>query len=226
MGCELIFHKAVALAFSNGWHLRTTEPWIAVGVFGPFLFVKYFAIGNSFSCDLTVLSVCFPPFKCFSTGHSSYGFVTKLTAVLHTGFLASYHSFHTIVYLCFNKRSKPDRSLFRSENVTSLVRSVYAKATETVISREASSASSPELILILSYITSEARIWNLSYFVNLSTASERFRILSWYMTGRWSDSRTSGPLTCDGRTFWWTKISSTSPFPIGGEWVGYCGAEI
>jgi hypothetical protein len=47
--------------------------------------------------------------------------------------------------------SKPDRSLFRSDNVTSLVRNVYAKATETVISREASSASSPEVISILGY---------------------------------------------------------------------------
>jgi hypothetical protein len=51
-------------------------------------------------------------------------------------------------------------TLFRSESVILLVDSLYAEAIEAVKSRATLSASTPELILILGDISSEARLWN------------------------------------------------------------------
>jgi hypothetical protein len=51
-------------------------------------------------------------------------FVTQLTAVLHAGALVSCHSFLSLC-LCFNKWSKPGRSLLMSRRVTLLVDSLY-----------------------------------------------------------------------------------------------------
>jgi hypothetical protein len=49
-----------------------------------------------------------------------------------------------------------------SESVTLLVVSLYAEGTESVKSRAALSASTPELISILGDINSEAGLWNWS----------------------------------------------------------------
>jgi hypothetical protein len=46
MWCEPILQTAIALAFSIGRNLRPERPWIAVGAFGPFVFIRAFAIGQ------------------------------------------------------------------------------------------------------------------------------------------------------------------------------------
>jgi hypothetical protein len=46
MWCELVFQRAVALAFSAGRNLRPEGPWIVVGAFGPSLFIREFAVGQ------------------------------------------------------------------------------------------------------------------------------------------------------------------------------------
>jgi hypothetical protein len=70
-------------------------------------------------------------------------FETQLTAVLHSGSLVSCHSF-LILFLYFNSRSRPGRSLFKSVNVILLVDSLYAEAIEAVKARAALSASTPD----------------------------------------------------------------------------------
>jgi hypothetical protein len=85
----------------------------------------------SLRCGLIVSYRIFPPFKCLSTGHSSNGFVTQLTDVLHAGSLVSCHNFLSLC-LCFSKRSNPGRSLFKSERVTFLFDRLNAEATEAV----------------------------------------------------------------------------------------------
>jgi hypothetical protein len=51
-------------------------------------------------------------------------FVTQFTAVLHAVSRVSCHNFLDL-RLCFNSRSEPDRSLFKSKTVTLLVDSLY-----------------------------------------------------------------------------------------------------
>jgi hypothetical protein len=114
---------------------------MAVGVLGPSLFRRDFAIG--YLSD----------------------FVTQLTSVLHAGSLVSCHNFLSL-RLYFNSRFRPGISLFMSESETLLVASLYAEATGTVKSRVALSASTPELISILGDINSEARLCNRSKSVN------------------------------------------------------------
>jgi hypothetical protein len=59
-------------------------------------------------------------------------FATQLTAVLRARFLLlSCHKFLSLC-LCFNKRSKPGRSFFRSESVTLLVDNLHAAATKAL----------------------------------------------------------------------------------------------
>jgi hypothetical protein len=82
--------------------------------------------------------------------------MTQFTAALHAGYRVSCHNFLSLRF-SLNKRSRSGRSLFRSEIVTLLVASLYAEAIEAALSRAALSASSPELILILGEINSEAR---------------------------------------------------------------------
>jgi hypothetical protein len=84
-------------------------------------------------------------------------FTKHLTDVLHAGSLLSCHNFLSSC-LCFNKRSKPGRSLFRSESVTLLVDNLYAVAIAAVKSRAALQASFPNLISILGDIESETRL--------------------------------------------------------------------
>jgi hypothetical protein len=144
-------------------------------------------------------------------------FVTQLIALSHAGSLVSCHNFHSL-RLCFNSRSRPGRSLFMSESVTLLVASLYAEATEAVKSRATLSASTPELISILGYINSEARLWNRSQFVNFSIDSERFLTLTWSsisnIIGRWSESKISETLWYFGGPQYLTRHH----FPEGNEW--------
>jgi hypothetical protein len=84
-------------------------------------------------------------------------FETKLTAILHPGSLVSCHNF-LILFLYFNSRSKPGRSLFNSDKAILLVDSLYAEAVEAIKARAALSASTPKLISILRDIKFEARL--------------------------------------------------------------------
>jgi hypothetical protein len=72
---------------------------------------------------------CFPLSKCLFTVIRLIDFVSQLTAVFKAGSLVSCHNFLSL-HLCFNSRSKPGRSLFRSKSVTLLVNSLYAEAKE------------------------------------------------------------------------------------------------
>jgi hypothetical protein len=83
-------------------------------------------------------------------------FETRFTAVLHLGSLVSCHSF-LILFLYFNSRSRPGRSLLKSVSVILLDANLYAEAMEAVKSRAALSASTPELISSLD-IKFEARL--------------------------------------------------------------------
>jgi hypothetical protein len=145
-------------------------------------------------------------------------FVTQLIAVLHVGSLVSCHIFHSL-WLYFNSRSRPGRSFFISKSVILLVNNLHAKAIEDIKSRAALSASTPELISTLGYISSEVRLWNRNQCVNFSVGSRRFVILTWSSLwntiGRWSESKISEKMTYDTLIFWWTTISRTSPFPAG-----------
>jgi hypothetical protein len=84
-------------------------------------------------------------------------FETQFTAVLHPGFLVSCHNF-LVLFLYFNSRSRPGRSLFNPDKVIFLVDSLYVEATEAVKSRAALSASTPDFISILGDIKFEARL--------------------------------------------------------------------
>jgi hypothetical protein len=129
---------------------------------------------------------------------------TQLTAVLYSASRVTWHGFINLC-LCYIRRSRPGTSLFKSESAILLVYSLYAKPIEAVKSRAALSAASPELILILGEINSEARLWNRYQSVNLSIRLERFLVLAWSSrrktTGRWSESRVSEKMTSDSRTF-------------------------
>jgi hypothetical protein len=71
-----------------------------------------------------------------------------------------------------------------SESEILLFANLYAKAIEAVKSRVVLSASFSELIWILCKINSEAKPWNRSQFVNLSTGSESFLVLIW--SSKWN----------------------------------------
>jgi hypothetical protein len=91
-------------------------------------------------------------------------FETQLTAFLYPGSLVSCHNF-LILFLYFNNRSRPGRSLFNSDKVILLVDNllVYADAIEAVKARAALSASAPELISILGDFKFEVRLWNRNF---------------------------------------------------------------
>jgi hypothetical protein len=83
--------------------------------------------------------------------------------------------------------------------------------------RAALSASTPMLISYVGDIKSETRLWNCSQSVNFSVGSERFLILTWSsmwnIIGKWSESRIFETVTLKSPIFWWTTMSSMSPFP-------------
>jgi hypothetical protein len=95
----------------------------------------------------------------------------QLCVIFHAGSRAICHSFlnHR---LCFGKFSRTGISLLMSESVILLVAILYVEAIEAVKSRTALSAPSSELFWILGKINSEAKRWNRSQSVNLSTGSE------------------------------------------------------
>jgi hypothetical protein len=128
--------SAIAFPFSNVWNLRPEAPWIAVGALGLSLFNKDFAMGRI----AWVLTSVLPIFvshrsNAFLRVIRLITFVKQLTDVLYARSLVSCHSFLSLC-LCINKQSKPRRSLFMSESVTSLVDSLHAEATEAVKSRD------------------------------------------------------------------------------------------
>jgi hypothetical protein len=168
------------------------------------------------SCDISVCYFCFPPFKCPSTVIRLMKFLTQLTAVLQFGSLVSCHNFRSLCF-CFNSWSKPGSSGFTSEIL--LVDNRYTDAIEAVNSRPALSASTPVLIYNLGDIKSEERLWNLSQSSYFSMGSERFLILTWSSMwnniDKWSESRILETATLESLIFWWTIMSSMSPFTSG-----------
>jgi hypothetical protein len=81
-------------------------------------------------------------------------FEAKFIVVLNYASLISCHNF-LILFLYFNIRSRPDRSLFISDKLILLDASLHAEAIDAVKLRAALSASSPELMLILGDIEYE-----------------------------------------------------------------------
>jgi hypothetical protein len=81
---------------------------------------------QSLTCDLTVPYICFPPFECLSTCHSSGVLETQLTVVLPDGSWVTCHSFPTL-RLCFGRFSRTGRALLSSEGIILLVDSGYNK---------------------------------------------------------------------------------------------------
>jgi hypothetical protein len=154
--------------------------------------------------SLRVSSFRFPPLKCPSTGHSSDWVRNPVNCSFTFWIPAACHNFLSFC-LCFNKKSKPGRSLFRSESVTLLVDNPYAGAIEAAKSRAALSASFPDLISILGDTESETRLWNRSQSVNFSTWPERCLLLTWSsmwnVIGRWSETGYQKQI------FWWTTMS-------------------
>jgi hypothetical protein len=135
--------------------------------------------------------------------------MVQLTAVLHAGSWAVCHNF-LIVSSWFSRRSKQSRSLFTSESVTLLVKSLYTKATESV--------KSPDVIFIPGEINLEVRLWNCSKSVYFLLVLERLLVLTsysmWKTIGKWSESRTSEIMTSDSLIFWWIIISNTTTFSL------------
>jgi hypothetical protein len=84
----------IALAFSDGWNLRTEGAWMAVGALGQSLFRRDFAMGQIAWGVTSLLPI-------FVSNRSSaflriirlIDFVTQLIAVLHAGSLVSSHNF-------------------------------------------------------------------------------------------------------------------------------------
>jgi hypothetical protein len=103
--------------------------------------------------------------------------VTQLTAVLHAGFRVTCHSLLNLC-LCFSRFFRPGTLLCGSESVILLVDNLYAEAIEAVKLLAALSLLPSELIWTLGDINSEARVWNRSQSVNLSTGFKRFLVLT------------------------------------------------
>jgi hypothetical protein len=131
---------------------------MAVGALGPYLSAREFAMGH-IAQGVTSVFANFVSHRSnvFLRVMRLIDFETQLTAVLQSGSLVSCHHFLRL-FLYFNSRSSPGKSLFNSDKVILLVDSLYAKATEAVTARAAVSASTPELILILGDIKFEARL--------------------------------------------------------------------
>jgi hypothetical protein len=152
---------------------------MAVGALGLSLFIRDFATGQIAWGVTSQFPILFSHrSNAFLRVNRLMEFATRLYADLHAGSLVSCHNFLSLRF-CFNRNSNPGLSLFRVESLILLVDSLYAEATEAVKLHAALSASSPELMSILSDIKSEARLWNCSQSVNFSTGSEIFLVLPW-----------------------------------------------
>jgi hypothetical protein len=131
---------------------------MAVGALGPSLFIRDFAMGHiAWGVSSVLANRVSHRSSAFFRVSRLIDFETQLSVILHSGSLVSCHNFLSL-FLYFNKRSNPGRSLFKSEIVILLVDSLYAEAIEAVKSRADLSASTPELISILGDIKSEARL--------------------------------------------------------------------
>jgi hypothetical protein len=143
-------------------------------------------------------------------------FETQFTAVLHPGSLVSCHNF-LIFFLLLRRRSRPGILLFNSDKVILYFDILYADATEDLKARTALSASTSKLSSTLSDIRFEARLWNRFQFVNFSSGSKSYVVLTWYRMWnsicKWSEYRITEIMTSESMIFLCTTISSTSPFP-------------
>jgi hypothetical protein len=152
---------------------------MAVGALGPSLLVRDFAMGHIArgvsSVFSSFVSHCL---SAFFRVVRLIAFETPLTAFLHPGSLVSCHNF-LILFLYFNSRCRPGRSLFNSAKVILLVDSLYAEVMEAVKARAALSASTPELISILGDIKFEARFWIHYQSLNFSLGALIFLVLTW-----------------------------------------------
>jgi hypothetical protein len=143
MVCELIF-LAVSnfilflewMKFKAWWAMnRSWCPWFIQ-------LKKGFRNGpNSLRCEVSV-TYFFTLFTFLLRVIHLLVFVTQLTAVIYAGSLISCHNF-LCLGLCFNSRFTSGRFLLISESVTLVVASLYAEATENIVSRAALSASTP-----------------------------------------------------------------------------------
>jgi hypothetical protein len=131
---------------------------MAFGALGPSLFVRDFAMGHiAGGVNSVFASLVSHRSGAFFRVMRLIDFEIQLNVFLHPGSMVSCHNF-LILFLYFNSRSRPGRSLFKSVNVTLLVDSLYAEAIEAVKARAALSASAPEFISILSDIKFEVRL--------------------------------------------------------------------
>jgi hypothetical protein len=148
--------SAIVLAFSNGLKVKQRGPRIAVGAFGPSLFMRDFAIGHA-ARGVTSVFATFVSHRssAFLRVNRLIDFATQSTVVLHAGALVSCHNFSSL-FFGFNSRSKPGRSVLTSESVTFLADNLNAEAIEAVKSWAALSNSIPVLISSLGDINSEA----------------------------------------------------------------------
>jgi hypothetical protein len=115
-------------------------------------------------CDLTVPYFCFLPFECLSTGYSSDGFGDPINCRFACWFLCYLPQFQ----LCFSRLFKPGRPLLRSKSVIFLRNSLnqscrYSKITSNFI------CFFPQVNSDSRWNYLEARLWNCSQSVNLST---------------------------------------------------------
>jgi hypothetical protein len=118
------------------------------------------------------------------------------------GLLASFLNPH----LCFCRLQRLGTLLLRSKSVILLVDSQYTEDIEAVKSW-ATLSTSPELNCFLREITSQARLWNSSQSVNLSTRSKRSPVLTWSSKWKticiWCESRMSETMTSDSAQQYW-----------------------
>jgi hypothetical protein len=200
---------------SQHWHWL----WIAEGAFVLSPLCRYFRRGQiAWGVISALLSF---------VSHLSIAFcqtilwiilVTHLRAVLQIGSLVLCHSFCSLHLSC-RKWSKPRGALFRSENASLCVASLYAKATEAVKALAAVSTSSTVSAWSRGWIKLEARLQNRSQSVCVSTYAKLSLAQIWskmlMKIGRWSESSMSDKVTPKRHTLWWIIMLRISPFPCG-----------
>jgi hypothetical protein len=160
-------NSTIVMALTTGLYFRLKRPWMAVGALSSSLFVRDFAMGH-IAWGATSVFASFVSHRTSASfrGMRLIAFETQFTAVLHVGSLVSCHNF-LIIFIYFNNRSRPGRSLFNSDKVIIPFDSRYAEVTEAVKARPNLSASTQELISIVGDIKLEVRLWNRSQSVTI-----------------------------------------------------------
>jgi hypothetical protein len=80
-------------------------------------------------CDFVDCQHCYPFTKALFRTIPLISRVTQFSAALHAGSLVSCHNFLSFL-LCFNKRSEPGISYFRSKIVVVVIDVVYVEVVE------------------------------------------------------------------------------------------------